>query len=73
MTSNVGSNVIAKGASQLGFSLPTDEADGGHYTQIRSLVLEELKVRFQDRNPTSCFPVFGHKLVRQDRRGGGEG
>lgn len=44
MTSNVGSNVIAKGGNQVGFSLPSENADEGNYSQIRALVQEELKV-----------------------------
>lgn len=44
MTSNVGSNVIAKGGGQVGFSLPSDDADDGNYSNIRTLVQEELKV-----------------------------
>jgi ATP-dependent Clp protease ATP-binding subunit ClpA len=45
MTSNVGSNVIAKGGDQVGFSLPSDHGDDGNYSNIRTLVQEELKVR----------------------------
>ena len=44
MTSNVGSAVIAKGGGALGFQLVTDEEDGGAYSRVRSLVMEELKV-----------------------------
>lgn len=46
MTSNVGSSVIAKGGGQLGFALPSaDGAEAAQYGRIRSLVMEELKVR----------------------------
>jgi ATP-dependent Clp protease ATP-binding subunit ClpC len=45
MTSNVGSHVIAKGGAQVGFALPSDDPDGGQYSRIRTLVMEELKVR----------------------------
>ncbi len=45
LTSNVGSAVIAKGGGALGFQLATDEEDGGAYSRVRSLVMEELKVR----------------------------
>ncbi|KAK9830429.1 hypothetical protein WJX72_011733 [[Myrmecia] bisecta] len=47
MTSNVGSSVIAKGGSSLGFALPTDEDDGGNYSRIKTLVMEELKAYFR--------------------------
>lgn len=45
LTSNVGSAVIAKGGSTIGFQLPSagdPEADA--YARVRTLVLEELKV-----------------------------
>lgn len=45
MTSNVGSNVIAKGGGQLGFALPSEEGEeAAQYGRIRTLVMEELKV-----------------------------
>jgi ATP-dependent Clp protease ATP-binding subunit ClpC len=47
MTSNVGSQVIAKGGLQLGFALPSEDAEGSAYAQIRSLVMEELKSYFR--------------------------
>ena len=52
MTSNVGSAVIAKGGGALGFQLVTDEEDGGAYSRIRSLVMEELKVLLAQHSPT---------------------
>lgn len=45
MTSNIGSSVIAKGGSSLGFEMPTEDGDGGKYENIRSLVMEEIKAR----------------------------
>merc|ERR1712147_614769 len=47
MTSNVGSSVIEKGGMQLGFQLPTDDADEQSYNRIKSLVNEELKQYFR--------------------------
>ena len=44
MTSNVGSNVIAKGGGQLGFQLGGDSEVDTHYGRIKTLVTEELKV-----------------------------
>ena len=44
-TSNVGSSVIAKGGSQLGFALPEADEESARYGSMRSLVMEELKVR----------------------------
>ena len=47
LTSNVGSSVIAKGGSSVGFELPSaaGDAEGDTYSRVRTLVLEELKVR----------------------------
>merc|ERR1711981_690458 len=47
MTSNVGSSVIEKGGMQLGFQLPTDDADEQSYNRIKALVNEELKQYFR--------------------------
>ena len=48
MTSNVGSQVIAKGGNhQLGFALPTDDADGGAYVAMREKVMDELRGFFR--------------------------
>eukprot|EP00884_Botryococcus_braunii_P021637 jgi/Botrbrau1/8157/Bobra.357_2s0005.1 len=47
MTSNVGSNVIAKGGGHVGFSLPSDDVEDGNYAKIRTLVQEELKAYFR--------------------------
>merc|ERR1739847_132776 len=40
MTSNVGSSVIEKGGMQLGFQLPTEDADETSYNRIKTLVNE---------------------------------
>ncbi|GAQ82703.1 ATP-dependent Clp protease ATP-binding subunit [Klebsormidium nitens] len=48
MTSNIGSKVIARGGSnQLGFVLPTAEADGGAYSRMKAMVMEEMKAYFR--------------------------
>merc|ERR1712054_428570 len=47
MTSNVGSSVIEKGGMQLGFQLPTDNAEENSYNRIKNLVNEELKQYFR--------------------------
>jgi hypothetical protein len=40
--------VIARGGSnQLGFSLPSDEADGGAYSRMKSMVMDEMKAYFR--------------------------
>ena len=44
MTSNVGSNVIAKRSGQLGFQLGGESEVDTHYGRIKTLVTEELKV-----------------------------
>jgi len=47
MTSNVGSSQIAKGGSnRIGFYY-SDEADGGKYSQLKELVMDELKGYFR--------------------------
>ena len=46
MTSNIGSRVIEKGGSDLGFDLAENQADS-HYKYICSLVNEELKAYFR--------------------------
>lgn len=46
MTSNIGSNVIAKGGGQIGFQLEED-SEAGNYARIKTLVKEELKVYFR--------------------------
>ncbi|CAD7698923.1 unnamed protein product [Ostreobium quekettii] len=46
MTSNVGSNAIAKGTGSIGFQLDVD-ADRKDYKRISNLVKEELKVYFR--------------------------
>ncbi|CAK0784796.1 hypothetical protein CVIRNUC_008000 [Coccomyxa viridis] len=46
-TSNVGSSVIAKGGSQLGFALPEADGESARYGSMRSLVMEELKAYFR--------------------------
>lgn len=48
MTSNVGSQQIAKGGSnRIGFYYNSDEADGGKYSQLKELVMDELKGYFR--------------------------
>jgi len=46
MTSNIGSKVIEKGGSSLGFELAADQSES-HYNRIKSLVNEELKQYFR--------------------------
>ncbi|CAM6088346.1 unnamed protein product [Calypogeia fissa] len=47
MTSNVGSQQIARGGSnQIGFTF-SDEADGGKYSALKALVMDELKGFFR--------------------------
>ncbi|KAL3681430.1 hypothetical protein R1sor_024386 [Riccia sorocarpa] len=47
MTSNVGSQAIAKGGgNQIGFTF-SDEADGGRYSALKTMVMDELKGYFR--------------------------
>ena len=47
LTSNVGSQLIAKGGAGLGFELETDDAASAAEGRLRSLVLSELKSHFR--------------------------
>jgi len=47
LTSNVGSQVIAKGGTTLGFDLQVDDEEDGAYSRLRGLVMEELKGFFR--------------------------
>jgi ATP-dependent Clp protease ATP-binding subunit ClpC len=47
MTSNIGSQVIEKGGSGLGFDLATTDAATSQYNNIRNLVNEEMKQYFR--------------------------
>ncbi|MGJ3253455.1 MAG: ATP-dependent Clp protease ATP-binding subunit [Elainellaceae cyanobacterium] len=47
MTSNIGSKVIEKGGSGLGFEFSSESQADAQYTRIRSLVNEELKQYFR--------------------------
>ncbi|MEB3212539.1 MAG: ATP-dependent Clp protease ATP-binding subunit [Leptolyngbyaceae bacterium] len=47
LTSNIGSKVIEKGGSGLGFEFSEENAADAQYTRIRSLVNEELKQYFR--------------------------
>mmetsp|Transcript_31819 Transcript_31819/g.90376 ORF Transcript_31819/g.90376 Transcript_31819/m.90376 type:complete len:930 (-) Transcript_31819:498-3287(-) len=69
MTSNIGSSVISKGGSSLGFQMPTDDPDGGKYERIRSLVLEEIKSYFRPEmlNRLDEIVVF-HQLNKEQIR-----
>lgn len=44
-TSNVGSSVISKGGARLGFEMPKANGESAQYGSMRSLVMEELKVK----------------------------
>lgn len=47
MTSNIGSKVIEKGGSGLGFEISDESSATTHYSRIRSLVQEEMKEYFR--------------------------
>lgn len=47
MTSNIGSKVIEKGGSGLGFEISGESSETTHYSRIRSLVQEEMKEYFR--------------------------
>jgi ATP-dependent Clp protease ATP-binding subunit ClpC len=67
MTSNIGSRVIEKGGSGLGFDISTDDASTSSYNRIRTLVHEELKQHFRPEflNRLDEIIVF-RQLVRDE-------
>jgi hypothetical protein len=73
MTSNIGSSVICKGGGSLGFQLPSDDPDGGKYERIRSLVIEEIKVREFDCVRESSFMSRERSLSSETRGDRGRG
>lgn len=66
MTSNVGSRVIEKGGNRFGFEFGSNQTDA-QYTQIRSLVNEELKQYFRPEflNRLDEIIVF-HQLTKPE-------
>lgn len=67
MTSNIGSKVIEKGGSGLGFDLADTSAETAQYHRIRSLVQEEMKQYFRPEfiNRMDDIIVF-RQLVRHE-------
>ncbi|QDZ19980.1 ATP-dependent Clp protease [Chloropicon primus] len=65
LTSNLGSNVIAKGGTKLGFALPTESAEETQYNQIRGLVLEELRAYFKPELLNRLDEVVVFRLLEQ--------
>jgi len=70
MTSNVGSQVIAKGGNhQLGFALPTDDADGGAYVAMREKVMDELRGFFRPELLNRLDEVVVFRQLMQEEVG----
>jgi ATP-dependent Clp protease ATP-binding subunit ClpC len=70
MTSNVGSQVIAKGGNhQLGFALPTDDADGGAYAAMREKVMDELRGFFRPELLNRLDEVVVFRQLMQEEVG----
>lgn len=62
MTSNIGSNAIAKGGGQIGFQLEDDQ-EAKEYGRIKSLVNEELKTFFRPEMLNRIDEVQSEALV----------
>ena len=65
LTSNLGSNVIAKGGTKLGFAIPTETPEDAQYNQIRGLVLEELRSYFKPELLNRLDEVVVFRLLEQ--------
>ena len=65
LTSNLGSNVIAKGGTKLGFAIPTETPEEAQYNQIRGLVLEELRSYFKPELLNRLDEVVVFRLLEQ--------
>ncbi|CAI5496347.1 unnamed protein product [Closterium sp. Naga37s-1] len=69
MTSNVGSQAIARGGgNRVGFLLPgADEADGGRYAGLKSLVMDELKSHFRPELLNRIDEVVVFRSLEKDQ------
>jgi ATP-dependent Clp protease ATP-binding subunit ClpC len=65
LTSNLGSNVIAKGGAKLGFEIPTESPEDAQYAQIRGLVMEELHSYFKPELLNRLDEVVVFRLLQQ--------
>jgi len=65
LTSNLGSNVIAKGGAKLGFEIPTENPEDAQYAQIRGLVMEELRSYFKPELLNRLDEVVVFRLLQQ--------
>jgi ATP-dependent Clp protease ATP-binding subunit ClpC len=65
LTSNLGSNVIAKGGAKLGFEIPTESPEDAQYAQIRGLVMEELRSYFKPELLNRLDEVVVFRLLQQ--------
>jgi len=67
LTTNLGSNVIAKGgASKLGFELPTENPEDEQYAQIKGLVMEELRSYFKPELLNRLDEVVVFRTLQKD-------
>ncbi|CAI5535496.1 unnamed protein product [Closterium sp. Naga37s-1] len=69
MTSNVGSQAIARGGgNRVGFLLPgADEADGGRYGGLKALVMDELKSHFRPELLNRIDEVVVSRSLEKDQ------
>ncbi|CAI7897110.1 unnamed protein product [Closterium sp. NIES-53] len=69
MTSNVGSQAIARGGgNRVGFLLPgADEADGGRYAGLKALVMDELKSHFRPELLNRIDEVVVFRSLEKDQ------
>lgn len=68
MTSNIGSKVIEKGGSSIGFELSEDQTSS-HYNRIKSLVNEELKSYFRPEFLNRLDEIIVFRQLTKDEVG----
>merc|ERR1719436_2028698 len=66
LTSNLGSNVIAKGGAKMGFEIPSENPADAQYKQIKSLVVEELRSYFKPELLNRLDEVLVFRLLQEE-------
>jgi len=66
LTSNLGSNVIAKGGAKMGFEIPSENPADAQYKQIKSLVVEELRSYFKPELLNRLDEVVVFRLLQEE-------
>ncbi|MEM7770324.1 MAG: ATP-dependent Clp protease ATP-binding subunit, partial [Cyanobacteria bacterium P01_A01_bin.37] len=66
MTSNIGSTVIEKGGSGIGFDVSSESADVASYNRIRTLVQEEMKEYFRPELINRLDEIIVFRVLNRD-------